>query len=128
MKQAGIVEIYELKRRGCEAEDWSKIIVSDTFDPCRVKNVHFIGKVTLGAVKELSNAIIEDCRLSDGCVVRNVQGYLKGLDIGRDVTIIDAGSIEMEPAAASAPRSRCLTRQEADQYISIRDFLHRQPP
>lgn len=100
MKQAGIVEIYELKRRGCEAEDWSKIIVSDTFDPCRVKNVRFIGKVTLGAIKELSNAIIEDCRLSDGCVVRNVQGYLKGLDIGRDVTIIDVGSIEMEPEAA----------------------------
>lgn len=97
MRQAEIVEIYELERRGCSAEDWNKVMVSDNFVANTVSDIRFSGKIELGAVKELHNAAIADCRIGDGTVIRNVHGILRGLRIGRNVTVVNSGNIEVDP-------------------------------
>ena len=45
-------EITILANQGCTAEDWSSIIVEDTFTPQYINNVEFYGKVTLGAFQK----------------------------------------------------------------------------
>lgn len=42
-------EIEILIGAGCRAEDWSAIEVAEGFDPSRVSNVSFSGKVRLGS-------------------------------------------------------------------------------
>ena len=97
MRAAGIIEIYELERRGCSASDWSRVYIEPECDLSRISNVSFSGRVEIGAIRELRNAAITDCRIGADSSIRNIGGCLRGLKIGRGVTIADCGIIESEP-------------------------------
>lgn len=97
MKSAGIIEIYELERQGCTCADWSAVSIDDNCDLSRIRDVRFIGHVEIGAVAEIRSATIEDCRIGAGTSIVNVGGCLRGLRIGRSVSIADVGAIECEP-------------------------------
>lgn len=69
MKQLGcrnlrIEEIIILEKRGCVAESWDNVTVSDKFNPELIKNADFGGKVVLG-----DNVIIEDVGLISNYVI-----------------------------------------------------------
>ena len=81
-------EIEILIGAGCRAEDWSAIEVAEGFDPSRVSNVSFSGKVRLGstdycfAVKggisrhsKIRNASLHNVTVGDGCYISNVNNY-----------------------------------------------------
>ena len=48
-RQVSLTEIATLESRGCSCADWTKVRVSDRFDPSRVRNSAFSGDVRLGA-------------------------------------------------------------------------------
>ena len=45
-------EITILANQGCTAEDWSSIMVEDTFTPQYINNVEFYGKIVLGVFQK----------------------------------------------------------------------------
>lgn len=96
-RRAGIVERYELERRGCSADDWSKVSIDVACDLSRIADVRFHGHVGIGVVDRLCRADITDCRIGDGCRINNVRGGLRGLRVGRRVVVEDVGCIEVQP-------------------------------
>ena len=66
-------EIDELEARGCQAGDWSQILVKEPFDIKRFRNVSFSGAVELGAFTakvKLSSGIEQNCGLYH-CQIHN---------------------------------------------------------
>lgn len=100
MKRIGIVERYELERQGCTSTDWNDVWLADNCDISCIRNVHFENKVEIGAIKELRQATIADCRIGAGCKIINIHGCLSGLKIGRGVTIENTGIIKADAEAS----------------------------
>ena len=48
MRQLSRTEIRDLENRGCTAENWAGIRVTDPFQPDRLRNVRFYGDNSLG--------------------------------------------------------------------------------
>ena len=78
-------EITILANQGCTAEDWSSIIVEDTFTPQYINNVEFYGKVTLGAFQKevevapgftkhsgIRYATLRDVIIGNDCLIEHV--------------------------------------------------------
>ena len=67
-------EIDSLERQGCSCPDWSLISIAD--DAClkQIRNVHFEGKVEIGADVVIRNVPggISNCRIRDGVKIENV--------------------------------------------------------
>lgn len=100
-------QINYLKSRGCSASNWENVEIHPESDLSLIKNVDFRGRVKIGKVENnagpfagISNAMIEDCTIADHPSIRNIGAMLKGLDIGSGVTIVNCGSIEMQPEAS----------------------------
>ncbi|MDE7473791.1 MAG: DUF4954 family protein [Muribaculaceae bacterium] len=95
------MEIATLTERGCTATDWSDVLVSTkSFDPEKVTNVEFSGKIKLGSlegdfVREggmvrhsmLSNVTLHNVTIGDGVMIRNVANYIANYEIGDHVYI-----------------------------------------
>lgn len=99
-------EQRELEERGCRCRDWSRVRVSDNTDISAIRNVVFAGDVEIGAINRspdrpdgIENAVIEDCRIGDDVLIRNVGGRLRGCVIEDRVDIENVGRIEFEPEA-----------------------------
>ena len=45
-----------LQSRGCYAEDWNRVLVSDDFDTKQLRNVRFEGSVTVGSKSRISDS------------------------------------------------------------------------
>ena len=95
-------ERQELESHGCYSPDWSGIRVCDATDLSRVRNVKFVGAVSLGALGGESGGCIEDACL-ENCVVgnyveiRNIGMHIKECIIGDGARICNTALIEFEP-------------------------------
>lgn len=78
-------EISVLEKNACLAEDWSKVRVSEAFDPTYIYNVEFFGQISLGkfegrvSVAEgltkhsgIRNVTLKDVTIGDDCLIENV--------------------------------------------------------
>lgn len=99
-------EIDILTGRGCTSPDWSGVRVSESTDLQRIRNIRFLGRVSIGALgadpevyAELSNATLQDCVLGDEVTVRNVGSVVRGAEIGDRAVIENVARIEYEPEA-----------------------------
>ena len=94
-------EIEALVKNRNASDDWTKILVSDDFDPDLVKNCKFFGLVRIGKLEPvylefsdmkytvgLYNSTIISCDLGDNVVVDNVN-YLSHYVIGNEVIIVN---------------------------------------
>lgn len=99
-------EIEMLINRGCTAPDWSGIRISEQTDLARIRNVRFLGAVSIGPLgadpqlyAELANATLQDCTLGEEVTVRNVGSVVRGAIIGNRAVIENVARIEFEPEA-----------------------------
>ncbi len=61
-----------LEARGCLAEAWDNILVAPTFCVEQLRNVHFVGSVSIGANTFISDATIRNYDIGDGCTIESV--------------------------------------------------------
>jgi hypothetical protein len=98
-------EIALLERLGNTADDWSRIWVSPTFNPQRLRNCDFHGNVVLGNFSSLISlpegtklpsgvydSALADCIVGDDALVRHV-GLLSGYAVGEGAILTNCGSI-----------------------------------
>ncbi|MBA3673911.1 MAG: DUF4954 family protein [Chitinophagaceae bacterium] len=94
-----------LIRNGNNSDDWSKIFVSDAFDPGLVKNCKFFGLTRIGKLEPfylefhnlrmpvgLYNSTIISCDLGDNVCIDNVS-YLSHYIIGNEVMIANVNEL-----------------------------------
>lgn len=92
-------EIEALVRNNNTSDDWTKILVSDAFNPELVKNCKFYGLVRIGKLEPvyleyhnvcqsvgLYNSTLISCDFGDNVVIKNVN-YLSHYIIGNEVII-----------------------------------------
>ena len=102
-------EIEALQRQSCEAEDWTKVLVKDGFDPAFVKNVSFSGNIRLGNFRKsfpilggslrhsgIYNAFLHNVEVGDDCCICNVNGHISNYVIGPGCLILNIGSIYVD--------------------------------
>ena len=105
-------QIKILTDQACSALHWPDITVADGFNPLRVRNTHFIGKVTIGRlagnVKDchnlektsgIYNAVIADSSIGNDCRIANVGVHIAHYDIADLVCIENVGCLQTAPAA-----------------------------
>lgn len=98
-------EIEALVKNRNTSDDWTKILVSDDFDPELVRNCKFFGLVRIGKLEPcylefsdmkymvgLYNSTIISCDLGDNVVVDNVN-YLSHYVIGNEVIIVNVNEL-----------------------------------
>lgn len=61
-----------LQSRGCYAEDWNRVLVSDDFDTKQLRNVRFEGSVTVGSKSRISDSTISNYEIGCECVIDDV--------------------------------------------------------
>jgi len=106
-------EIELLTSRGCRAQDWGQIRVSDGFDPDRVLRTAFLGEVEIGDLsgtvrtpdgieKEcgLYDAVLVDSSVGNGCRVARVGGHIANYDIEDGACLEDIGVMSTSPGAS----------------------------
>lgn len=98
-------EVAALQRNGCAAADWSMVEVKHGFDPGRVKNAVFGGRVRLGVLEgtvsfagvdlpaEISDATLINCELGDNVRVTRVRSHLANYRIGDGAVVTDVGQM-----------------------------------
>jgi len=98
-------EIEALVKNRNTSDDWTKILVSDAFNPELVKNCKFFGLVRIGKLEPsylefsdmkymvgLYNSTIISCDFGDNVVVDNVN-YLSHYVIGNEVIIVNVNEL-----------------------------------
>lgn len=100
-------EIKRLEANGNTSDDWSRIEVTDSFDPSLVELCKFYGWVRIGKLESLYlqfhdvrlpvglyNSSIISCDLGDNVVINNVN-YLSHYIIGNEVIVINVNELEV---------------------------------
>ncbi len=93
-------EIEFLVSRGCRAEDWSAVLVSDAGSLDYIRGVRFSGSVTLGSFRDsfilpggirkhsgVWNATLHNVTVGDDSLIENVSNYIANYDIGSHTCI-----------------------------------------
>lgn len=106
-------EILQLEEHGCWAEDWSDILVDESFSPSQLSNVHMYGHIEIGSlmgsieVEEgflrrcaIRNATLRNVCIGDDCLVENVRGYISNYQIGDHCYIANVGIITTQEGTA----------------------------
>ncbi len=102
-------EIEVLQQRGCQAEDWNLVSVSDGFRPECLENVSFSGCVRLGVfdreyeVKHgvwrpsgIRRAVLHDVTVGDNALIENIGSYIAHYDIGEEAYVSDVGCLSAD--------------------------------
>jgi hypothetical protein len=105
LRPLGRREIARLQRQGNSAADWSLILVSEDFDPGRVRNCQLFGSVVLGRFAApiqvagtadlpagVFNSTVIDCVLGDDVLVRDVK-LLANYVVGHRAAVMDCGQV-----------------------------------
>ena len=61
-----------LQLRGCYAEDWNRVLVSDDFGAEQLRNVRFEGDVTIGSNTKISDSTISNYHIGNNCIIDDV--------------------------------------------------------
>lgn len=106
MRELTVNEIAQLEERGCWAEDWSDILVDESFEPSQMSNVLLYGHVEVGCmtgsveVEEgflrrccVRNATLRNVVVGDDCLIEQVRGYISNYQIGNRCYISNVGVI-----------------------------------
>ncbi len=101
-----------LQDQGCTAEDWNLVEVADGFDPARVRNTQFLGRVRIGRLTDniklaegiekpsgIYNATIADCTIGDNTRISNINVHIANYDIASDVCIENVATMATCPGA-----------------------------
>jgi hypothetical protein len=101
-------EIESLEKRGCWAEDWSKVLVADPFDYKSLQNVRFFGEIRLGVLEGtlqvnnslsrpcgIRNAELHDVTVGDRCLIENIGSYLSKVDLEDECYLSQVGVMEL---------------------------------
>ncbi len=112
MRQLLEEEIAALEQNGCQAEDWTRIVVDDDFHADRLHRVTMYGDITLGkfdGYMEVSkgfnkktgiyNATLRNVTIGDDCLVENVAGYINNYAIGNGCHISNVCTMETTEGA-----------------------------
>jgi len=102
-------EIKKLLSNGCSCDDWTRIKVTEGFDPSRCLNVFFSGDIKLGSFSKsitdesgvsircgISNAHIHNCKIGSNVIINNIGDYIANYNIEDDVIIKNCGKIYTE--------------------------------
>ena len=97
-------EIAILERHGCRADDWSNISVAYDFDPEYVRDVTFLGMVSMGLFDKnveiepgftrhsgIRNAVLGDVSVGDNCLIENIGCHICGYNISEECYIANVG-------------------------------------
>lgn len=106
-------DIKVLEGQGCSAQDWGLLKVADGFEPSRVKNVQFLGRVNIGRLSGeikiapdlakpagIYNATIADCTIGDDVRICNVGVHIANYDIGAGACIENMGKMQTSAGAS----------------------------
>lgn len=105
-------EITALDKNGCRAEDWSKVLVKNGFNPDWIHNVTFAGEVAIGDYRStieveqgcmkkcgLYDSYIQNCTIADQVYIANVKN-LANYVIEEDVAIENVGELTVSGETA----------------------------
>lgn len=97
-------ERRKLENNGCRARDWSAVRLCNATEIDAVRNVEFVGAVSLGMLSRDNGAIIENARLvncviGDNATIRNIGIHIANCSIGSNARIVDTSLIDFEPEA-----------------------------
>ncbi len=116
-------ETARLIERGCDAEDWSLLRVSDDFDVEKVRNVRFVGENTLEKVAGtvslsgvempcvIENAVLCNCSIGEGALVSGVS-LLSGYRVERGAAIVNCGTVTAKSDATFGIATRVAVVNE----------------
>jgi len=106
-------QIKTLIEQGCSALDWSKVQVEDGFNPLRVRNTHFSGRVRIGRLagnvkskagrekaSGIYHAYIADCIIGRDVRIANIGLHIANYEIGDGACIEDVGTMDTTPGAS----------------------------
>ncbi|HVY74090.1 MAG TPA: DUF4954 family protein [Puia sp.] len=98
-------EVARLNQNGNTSDNWSKVMVADTFHPELVRNCNFFGLVRIGELEPyflefhnlrrpvgLYNSTIISCDIGNNVAIENV-GYLSHYIIGNDAMLININEL-----------------------------------
>lgn len=102
-------EITILEEQGCNASNWTDVLVEEDFMPAYVRNVDFYGKVELGSmgstvnVEEgfckhagLHNCTLNNVTVGNDCLIENIHGYISNYDIADCCYISNVGILSTQ--------------------------------
>jgi hypothetical protein len=95
-----------LEKNGCKSDNWETVLVTKGFDPHRVEQVVFRGRVEIGATSatiELPDGIarhagiyrakLNNVSIGDNCSISDVNGWISNVTIESGVVIENVGTI-----------------------------------
>jgi hypothetical protein len=98
-------EIKQLKQNGCQAQSWNDLNVTEGFDPSRIINVEFAGKVKINTLKKdievydglikpagLYNSHIQNCIIHEDVYISEVK-FLANYEIHANVIIKNVATL-----------------------------------
>ena len=65
-------ECQELMARGCYAEDWTKVLVSDDFETKQLRAVRFEGDIAIGSRTRIYDSSIANYHIGEDCYIDDV--------------------------------------------------------
>jgi carbonic anhydrase/acetyltransferase-like protein (isoleucine patch superfamily) len=133
-------EINQITTQGCTCSDWSKVQVTDGFNPERVKTSHFSGDIRLGVFQKdvkfesgltrpsgISNATIHNCFIGDNVYINEVKSNVANYQIDDDVVIENIDMMIVEGRSSFGNGSEVAVINEAGgREIPIYDRLSAQ--
>ncbi len=103
-KAPGQSQIATLTTQGCRCDDWSRIVFTHAIDISRIRNVTFIGTVTVGDNRGtitvdglerecgIYDATVANCTIGDNVRIANIGTTISNCIIGENVVIEDVAS------------------------------------
>src|SRR6188474_500084 len=104
-RQLTKAEIKSLQQNNNTADDWSKLLVADPFNPSLIKNCIFFGMIRIGKLENvfleyhdirlqvgLYNSTIVSCDFGDNVAINNVN-YMSHYIAGNEVIIVNVNEL-----------------------------------
>lgn len=94
-------ERRKLESNGCRSLDWSAVRVCDATDMEAVRDVEFVGAVSLGILRSSEGQVVEhvrleNCMVGDRACIRNIGIALRNCRIGDGARITGTSLVEFE--------------------------------
>ena len=67
-----VAEREALHLRGCYAEEWDRVWVSEDFSPMQLRNVRFEGSASIGSKTLVSDSTISNYHIGSNCIIDDV--------------------------------------------------------
>ena len=130
-------EIQILKDQYCTCSDWSRIKVTEGFNPKYVKHVHFSGDITIGKAEKvfelegglkqhsgIFHATLHNCKIGDNVFIANIHRYIANYIISDNCYIENTQLLITEPNSTFGNgRDIAVLNEAGGREIRITDQL-----